>query len=187
MVVVGLGNPGSAYARTRHNLGAVLVERLAARLGADLRRGRGQARTAEVRVGGAAAVLAVPTTFMNLSGPAVARVARKAGVKPDQILVCHDELDLAFGRVRLKAGGGTAGHNGLKSVEASLRSRDFLRLRIGIGRPPAGVDPADFVLKPFLPDEREPISESVDRGVEAVELLLTEGLDAAQRALHSSS
>jgi PTH1 family peptidyl-tRNA hydrolase len=122
---------------------------------------------------------------MNLSGQAVARAARKAGVKSDQILVCHDELDLAFGRVRLKAGGGTAGHNGLKSVEASLRSRDFLRLRIGIGRPPAGVDPADFVLKPFLPDEREPISEAVDQGVDAVELLLDEGLDAAQRVLHS--
>jgi len=186
MLVVGLGNPGSSYARTRHNIGAVLVERLAERLGANLARARGQARSADVRLGDASVVLAVPTTYMNLSGGPVSRLARKAGVRPDRLLIVHDELDLPFGRVRLKAGGGTAGHNGLRSVEASLRSRGFLRLRIGIGRPPPGLDPAEFVLKPFMPEEREPISEAVDRGIAAIETLVAQGLDVAQRELHST-
>lgn len=187
MLVVGLGNPGPGYARTRHNLGAVLVERLTERCGARLDRTRGQARVADVRVADRPLTLAVPTTYMNLSGAPVARLVRKAGVKPDGLLVVHDELDLPLGRLRLKAGGGTAGHNGLKSVEASLRSRDFLRLRLGIGRPPAGDDPAEFVLRPFLPDEREAAEAMVDRGIAAIQRLVSEGLDAAQLDLHSTN
>lgn len=187
MIIVGLGNPGPAYSRTRHNAGAMLIERLAGRLGTPLSRERGQARTADARIGSASVKLAVPTTFMNVSGPPVARLVNKARVKPDGLLICHDELDLPLGRVRLKAGGGSGGHNGLKSVSTSIRSNDFLRLRIGIGRPPAGMESSDFVLQKFTPEEVEILDAAIELGLDAVEQLLSEGLDPAQRTLHSAS
>ena len=152
-LIVGLGNPGPAYARTRHNVGARLVERLAAEASARLERKRGQARVAEAEIEGRPVVLAVPTTYMNESGRPVARLVRKQGISPSQLLVVQDELDLPPGRVRLKAGGGTAGHKGLESIKAALRSGDFLRLRIGVGKPPSKEEGAEHVLSPVRPEE----------------------------------
>lgn len=187
MVVAGLGNPGPAYARTRHNAGAMLIERLADRLGSPISRERGQARTADARIDSTSVKLAIPTTFMNVSGPPIARLVSKARIRPEKLLVCHDELDLPLGRVRLKIGGGSGGHRGIDSVASSIRSKDFLRLRIGIGRPPVGVDSSDFVLQKFSPDEIEILDVSLQLGLDAIERLVREGLDAAQTALHSAS
>lgn len=181
LVVVGLGNPGPRYARTRHNAGAMLVDALADACGASLKRARGQARATDATFEGTSVKLAIPTTFMNESGRPVAKLARKAG----ELLVCHDELDLPLGRVRLKEGGGTGGHNGLDSVCASLRTKDFLRLRIGIGRPPESVDPIDHVLGTFHPDELDVVSDAIEQGIEALGILVREDLDAAQTWLHS--
>jgi PTH1 family peptidyl-tRNA hydrolase len=183
-LIVGLGNPGPAYARTRHNAGADLVSKLADRAGVDLKRNRQQMRLAEADIEGASVVLGVPTTYMNDSGRPVARLVRKQGVRPEQLIVVHDELDLAPGRVRLKAGGGTAGHNGLASIEAALRSRDFLRLRIGVGKPPSAPEGADHVLSRLAPDERAAIDRAIDRGIDALRVLLSRDLDAAMNVLH---
>ncbi len=185
-VVVGLGNPGSRYAATRHNAGAMLVELLSQRLGAVLKRTRGQVRAGRGRVDSTTVLLAVPSTFMNVSGPPVGRLVRSERVPLANLLVCYDELDLPLGRVRFKAGGGTAGHNGLESVCASLRARDFVRLRIGIGRPPPGEDPARFVLRPFDSDERPILERSLEKAADGVAIFVSEGLDAAQRAVHAA-
>jgi PTH1 family peptidyl-tRNA hydrolase len=185
MVIVGLGNPGPAYSRTRHNLGAVVVEELAARHGAALNRARGQMRVAEATVAGRAVVLGVPTTFMNVSGPPIGKLVRKVARGPQDLVVCHDELDLPFGRLRFKEGGGTAGHNGLESICASLRSKDFLRLRIGIGKPPSAPEGRNFVLGKLGPEEVEALPGLIDLAVEGLETLVAEGLDAAQHRVHS--
>ncbi len=185
-VILGLGNPGPAYAKTRHNAGANLVEKLAHQIGAELKRTRAQARVGDGELEGAAVVLAVPTTYVNDSGRPAARLVRKQGIKPDQLLVVQDELDLAPGVVRLKAGGGTAGHNGLRSIEASLRSRDFLRLRIGVGKPPSKEEGADHVLSKLAPADRERIDGAIDRGIEGLHVLMRDGLDAAMNRLHGS-
>lgn len=184
-VIVGLGNPGPAYARTRHNVGAELVEGLARRSGVDLKRTRGQARVVEADLDGHPVVLAIPTTYMNDSGRPIARIVRKQGIRPEQLIVVQDELDLPPGRVRLKSGGGTAGHNGLESIAASLRSRDFLRLRIGVGKPPSKDEGADHVLSKMTPDDRSLIDAAIERGTEALRVLVSEGLDAAQNVLHA--
>jgi PTH1 family peptidyl-tRNA hydrolase len=184
-VIVGIGNPGPAYRRTRHNAGAELVEKLADEAGVDLKRTRAQARQTEADIDGAPVVLAVPTTYVNDSGRAVARLVKKQSIKPNQLLVVHDELDLPPGVVRLKDGGGTAGHNGLRSIEASLRSRDFLRLRIGVGKPPSKEEGADHVLSKLTPDERKLIDDAIDRGAGGVHVLLRDGLDAAMNWLHA--
>jgi PTH1 family peptidyl-tRNA hydrolase len=184
-LVVGIGNPGASYARTKHNVGSELVERLASDLGVDLRRTRHQMRTGEGFIDGTPVLLAIPTTYMNDSGRPVARLVRKEGIKPDHLVVVQDELDLAPGVVKLKAGGGTAGHNGLRSIEAALRSRDFLRVRIGVGKPPSKDEGADHVLTKFAPGERELVAGASERGLEGIKLLVTDGLDAAQNALHA--
>jgi peptidyl-tRNA hydrolase, PTH1 family len=182
-VIVGLGNPGPSYARTRHNVGAELVERLAHR---DLKRERGQMRVLETELEGAPVVLAIPTTYMNDSGRPIARLVKKQGVVPKQLLIVQDELDFPPGKIRFKDGGGTAGHNGLRSIEAALRSRDFLRLRIGVGKPPSKEEGADHVLSKLAPDDREVIERSIERGLEAVRVLVRDGLDAAQNVLHAT-
>lgn len=186
LVVVGIGNPGPAYARTRHNVGVTAVERLAGQLRVELKRRRGRFRSGEGSLEGRPVTLAVPTTFMNESGRPVAGVVRKAGVKPRDLVVVHDELDIPLGTVRLKDGGGTAGHNGLRSIEASLRSRDFLRVRIGIGRPEVGSDATDKVLSAFAPGERPTADKSIDLAIEGLRVLAREGLDAAQNVVHST-
>jgi peptidyl-tRNA hydrolase, PTH1 family len=184
-LIVGIGNPGPRYARTKHNVGSELVERLAGEVGVELKRTRHQARVGEGTLDGVPVVLAVPTTYMNESGRPIARLVRKQSVPVDHVLVVQDELDLEPGVVRIKAGGGTAGHNGLRSIEAALRSRDFLRLRVGVGKPPSKFEGADHVLSTFTPDERALVDAASDRALEGIRVLVRDGVDAAQNVLHA--
>ncbi|SDT59474.1 MULTISPECIES: aminoacyl-tRNA hydrolase [Jiangella] len=183
-LVVGLGNPGPTYAGTRHNAGAMVVDLLAERAGAPLKSQRKfRADVAEVRLGdlpGSRAVLAKPHTYMNESGGPVALLADFYKITPDRLLVVHDELDLPFGTVRLKLGGGDNGHNGLRSVRARIGTGDYCRLRFGIGRPPGRMDPAAFVLKPFSTVEKREIDLEVDRAADAAEAVVVDGLTYAQ-------
>jgi len=177
-----LGNPGEEYAATRHNAGAMVVERLAKRFGTRLRKVRFVAvNAAEARHGSDQLILATPTTFMNVCGPPIASFAKKRGVPVDRIVVCHDDIDLAFGALRIKRGGSTAGHHGLDSLVRALHSPDFSRVRIGIGRPPAGRwQNVDFLLEPFAKREREEMDVLVEDAADAVLTLVAEGLAAAQ-------
>jgi PTH1 family peptidyl-tRNA hydrolase len=183
-LVVGLGNPGPSYATTRHNVGRLVVELLAERLGASFKaHKRRHADVAEVRLGdaqGARAVLARPRSYMNESGGSVASLRDFYTVDNEHLVVVHDELDLTFGTLRLKQGGGDNGHNGLRSVRAALGTGEFLRVRFGIGRPPGRMDPSAFVLKPFSPSERTDLPLLVDRAADAVEALVVDGLAYAQ-------
>jgi PTH1 family peptidyl-tRNA hydrolase len=180
-LVAGLGNPGERYSATRHNVGARVVERLADRLGTRLRKVRFlPIEAGEVVVDGERVWLARPQTFMNVSGPSIASLARKRDVDPDRVVVVHDEIDLAFGSLKVKRGGSTAGHRGLDSVAQALRTKDFLRVRIGVGRPAGRKDPADHVLEPFARAEREEVEVLVEEAADAVLTLVTDGLAAAQ-------
>lgn len=184
-LVVGLGNPGAEYAATRHNVGFLVVDLLAERLGVRLaRHKRGHALAAEAKLGLPGSltplVLVEPLSFMNASGGPVKALAAFYGVAADRMVVVHDELDLPFGTIRTKQGGGDNGHNGLKSLRGSLGTGDFYRVRVGVGRPPGRQDPADWVLKGFGATERRELPEVVDRAADTVECLLTEGLEATQ-------
>jgi len=179
LLVVGLGNPGEAYAHTRHNVGAEVVELLAARHGARLRKARERARTCEVTVGGKRMALAVPLTYMNESGVAVRALLRRYGVAPEQVVIVHDELDLPVAALKLKAGGGLAGHNGLRSITAHLHTDDFLRVRIGVGKPASKERGADHVLDRFSKRERADIDVTLERAADAIEAILADGIDAA--------
>ena len=180
-LVVGLGNPGERYAQTRHNIGARVAERLAERLGARLRKVRFiPIEVAEATLGGERVYLARPQTFMNVSGPPVASFAKRRKVDVEHVIVCHDEIDLAFGALKVKRGGSTAGHNGLKSLQQAFRSPDFYRVRLGVGRPPGRKDAADHVLDRFTKAEREEVELLIEAGADAVETLIREGLTAAQ-------
>jgi len=185
-LVVGLGNPGAAYAANRHNAGFMVVDELAARLGARLKRGKSKAFVAEGRLAGQPVTLAEPMTFMNLSGGPVASLRAFYKLPADRIVVVHDELDLPFGAVRLKLGGGDNGHNGLRSVSSSLGTRDYLRIRVGIGRPPGRMDPADFVLRDFSAAERKELPEILGRSADAAEALIARGLAVAQNEFHGA-
>ncbi len=181
-LVVGLGNPGTEYAETRHNVGVRVAEVLAARAGGGrFSKHKANADVLEGRLAGRRAVLAVPRTFMNVSGGPVAGLLRYYGVAPTDLVVVHDDLDLGFGVVRLKQGGGEGGHNGLRSIAQRLGAPDFLRLRVGVGRPGRG-DPrpvADYVLSPFAPEDD--VEAVVARASDAVESLVGEGLEETQR------
>jgi len=184
LLVVGLGNPGAEYARTRHNVGAEVVAILAARHGARLRRGKERAEADEVRVGGKRLALAIPTTYMNDSGAAVQALARRYGVAPDHVVIVHDELDLPVAALKLKAGGGLAGHNGLRSVKAHLKTDEFLRVRIGVGKPRSKEHGVDHVLNKFSKAERAEIDVTLEHAADAVEVILAEGIDAAMNRYH---
>lgn len=180
-LVVGLGNPGDRYVRTRHNLGAWVVDRLAERLGVSLKKIRFMpVEAAEAPVDGERLLLVRARAFMNESGPPVAGFARKRDVPVERIVACHDDIDLPLGALRVKRGGGTAGHNGLRSLERALRSSEFLRVRLGVGRPAGRKDPAVHVLEPFAKNEREEADLLAEEGAEAVLTLVREGLTAAQ-------
>ncbi len=186
LLVVGLGNPGPNYARTRHNLGFVVADLLAQRMGSKFKvHKRSGAEIITGRLGGAAVVLAKPRTYMNESGRQVAPLAKFYSVPPSDVIVVHDELDLEFGRVRLKLGGGEGGHNGLRSVAAALGTKDFLRVRIGIGRPPGRKDPAAFVLENFTAKERPEVGAICEQAADAAELLIELGLEPAQNRVHA--
>jgi len=184
-LVVGLGNPGPSYADHRHNVGAMVVDLLADRMGGRWRAHKSRADVVEGRLSGTPVVLAKPRSYMNDSGGAVASVRDYYGVPLERVVIVHDELDLPFETLRLKAGGGDNGHNGLRSLRRSLGSGEFLRLRVGIGRPPGRMDPADFVLKPFTGAERRELPLVVDRAGDAVELLVRDGLAATQNRVHA--
>jgi peptidyl-tRNA hydrolase, PTH1 family len=187
-LVVGLGNPGPEYAQTRHNVGFRVVELLAARAGGGrFSRHRSNAEVLEGRLAGRKAVLAKPRTFMNVSGGPVAGLVRYFSVEPADLVVVHDDLDLGFGVVRLKRGGGEGGHNGLRSISQSLGTKDYLRVRFGIGRPPGRQDPADFVLKRFSGAEAKELEFAVDLAADAAEALLSDGLEPAQNRFHALS
>lgn len=180
-LVAGLGNPGERYVRTRHNVGAMVVEELAKRSGERFRKARFvPADLAESSADGERVLLVRSRTFMNESGPAYASVARKHDVRPDHVIAAHDELDLAFGALRVKFGGSTAGHHGLDSLVAGLRTPDFHRLRLGIGRPPGRQDPLDFVLRPFSRKEEEVVAALVDDAADAALSLVRHGLSSTQ-------
>jgi PTH1 family peptidyl-tRNA hydrolase len=178
LLIVGLGNPGRRYRGTRHNVGREVVQHLADRLGVRLEED-GWARTARARVDGVTVVLAVPETYMNVSGQAVRDLLRRGRRHPGDLLVVHDDLDIPLGHVRLRPGDGAGGHNGIRSIIAELGTGMFPRLRIGVGRPPAGVDPAEFVLDRFTPEERRVVDEAVARAAEAAVTAAREGLPAA--------
>ena len=187
-LVVGLGNPGPEYAETRHNVGVRVVELLAARAGGGrFAKHKANADVLEGRLAGRRAVFAVPRTFMNVSGGPVAGLLRYYGVEPADLVVVHDDLDLGFGVVRLKQGGGEGGHNGLRSISGSIGTKDYLRVRFGIGRPPGRQDPADFVLKRFSGAERKELEFAVDLAADAAEALLRDGLEPAQNRFHALS
>jgi len=185
LVIAGLGNPGAQYAQTRHNLGYEVLDLLARRLGTSFRvRVRGQHATAQV--GDRSVLLIKPTTFMNLSGQAVAPLLRRNGLPAASLLVIHDDLDLSAGRVRVRRGGSAGGHRGVQSIIDALGTPEFNRLKIGIGRPPMGVDPVDFVLLRPTPIERALFSAAVTLAAQACEVWLTDGIDAAMNTFNGS-
>lgn len=183
-IVVGLGNPGPRYAGTRHNAGFLVLDLLAERIGGRFKAHKGRADVVEGRIGGVPVVLAKPKCYMNESGGPVVSIARFFKVPVERITVVHDELDLPFGSLRLKRGGGDGGHNGLRSTTAALGSKEYARVRLGIGRPPGRQDPADYVLRAYSALERKELPFHVDRAADAVELLLAQGLEAAQNAFN---
>ena len=181
-LVVGLGNPGKDYARTRHNVGQEVVTELARRRGDTLRSGRDNSLLAESRIGEERAVLAFPLTYMNDSGLAVRALARRYRIDdPTRIVIVHDELDLPPTVLRVKAGGGLAGHNGLRSIAQHLGTQDFLRVRIGVGKPPSKERGADHVLSRLPARQRELFAVAVQEAADAVEVIVTKGVDAAMR------
>ena len=188
-LVVGLGNPGDRYAGTRHNVGRMVIDELARRVSGKLtRNARGRADVLETRLGGSGppgiggerAVLVRPRSYMNESGGPVASLRQWYKATPERLIVAHDDLDLLPGSLRTKRGGGDGGHNGLRSVRSALGTGDFLRVRVGIGRPTGRQDPADFVLQGFSAAERTELPATVERAADAVESLVRDGLEATQ-------
>jgi PTH1 family peptidyl-tRNA hydrolase len=185
-LVVGLGNPGPNYAQTRHNLGFMVADLLAARLGSKFKvHKRSGAEIVTGRLGGRPVVLAKPRCYMNEAGRQVGPLAKFYSVSAADVLIIHDELDIDFGQIRLKIGGGEGGHNGLRSVAAALGTKDFQRVRIGIGRPPGRRDPAAFVLENFTAAERAEVPTVCEQAADATELLIELGLEPAQNRVHA--
>lgn len=190
-LVVGLGNPGPKYAANRHNVGFMIADLLAKRIGGSFARKtrRGPADVAEGRLGfgmdAPKVVLAKPLTYMNLSGGPVAALAQFYKVPADHIIAVHDELDIPYGQLRVKIGGGEGGHNGLRSMSKSLSTKDYVRVRFGIGRPPGRQDPADYVLSDFSANERKDLEFLVDRAADAVESVMEKGLEPTQNVYHA--
>jgi PTH1 family peptidyl-tRNA hydrolase len=186
-LVVGLGNPGPGYAKNRHNVGFMIADLLAERIGAKF----GRARRAATEVaegflgpGGPKLVIAKPTTFMNLLGTPTVALAQFYKIPPAQVIAAHDELDLDFGTVRVKIGGGEGGHNGLRSISKSLSTKDYVRVRFGISRPPGRQDPADYVLSDFGAAQRKELDFLVDRAADIVESVITIGVEPTQNKFH---
>lgn len=180
-LVAGLGNPGDRYAKTRHNLGRMVVDELARRAGARFRKARFvPAEVAELKEGVDRILLVRSRSYMNESGPSYASLAKKHGVAPERVIAVHDDLDLAFAALRVKHGGSTAGHLGLNSLVGALRTPDFNRVRVGIGRPPGRQDPVDFVLTDFAKREAVDVEMLVDHAADAVLSLVRQGLAATQ-------
>ena len=184
-IIVGLGNPGPTYAGNRHNLGAIVVDTLAEQLSERFKSGaRNRADVVETRIAGNRVVLVKPRSYMNESGGAVSTVLKFFKVEPAQLIVVHDELDIPFDSIRLKVGGGNGGHNGIRDIDRALGTKEYARVRVGIGRPPGRMEVADFVLRDFAPAERKELPLVRDRAADAVVTLIKDGLEAAQNAFH---
>ncbi len=184
VLVVGLGNPGPSYAGNRHNIGAMVADVLAARIGGRFKTHKAGADIVEGHLAGVRAIVAKPRSYMNVSGAPVAGLARFFKVPALDVIVVHDELDLPAHVIRVKQGGGEGGHNGLKSISAALGSKDYLRVRCGIGRPPGRVDPADYVLRDFSAADRKELPIDLETAADAVESLIQHGLLDTQNRLH---
>jgi peptidyl-tRNA hydrolase, PTH1 family len=185
-LVVGLGNPGKQYAGNRHNVGAMVADVLAGRVNGRFKNHKAVADIVETRFASSRVVLAKPRSYMNLSGGPTATLARFFGIEPCNVIAVHDELDLPAGTIRVKSGGGEGGHNGLRSISGSLGTKDYLRVRFGVGRPPGRQDPADFVLRDFSAAERKELGVDLEHAADAVELLIEFGLEATQNQLHGA-
>ena len=185
-LIVGLGNPGKEYARSRHNVGEETVVELARRASVTLKAGRDRALVAEARLAAHRVVLAFPTTYMNDSGVAVGGLVRRYAIEgPGSIVIVHDELDLPVGAVRIKVGGGLAGHNGLRSITQHLHTQDYLRVRIGVGKPPSKERGSAHVLNRVPAKDRELLDVAIQRAADAVEMIVAEGAEAAMRTFHA--
>jgi peptidyl-tRNA hydrolase, PTH1 family len=184
-LIAGLGNPGPEYASTRHNAGHMVADLLAERMGARFKAHRTRNDVADGRLAGMPVTLARPRTYMNLSGGPVAAIAAFYKIPPERIVVIHDELDIPFGSVRLKFGGGDNGHNGLRSITQALGTNEYYRVRFGIGRPPGRMDAATYVLRDFTAAERKELPLLIERCADAVETLLSKGLAVAQNTFHT--
>ncbi|WP_415856250.1 aminoacyl-tRNA hydrolase [Sinomonas sp. G460-2] len=185
-LIVGLGNPGPKYSGNRHNVGHMVLDELAGRVGGKFSSHRSRAMVLEGRlgIGGPRVVLAKPITYMNESGGPVSSAAKFYGVDAAHVIAVHDEIDIPFDTVRLKLGGGEGGHNGLRDMTKALGTKDYLRVRVGVGRPPGRMDAADYVLRDFSPTERKDLPFLLSEAADAVELLVREGLLAAQQKHH---
>lgn len=187
-LVVGLGNPGPKYELTRHNVGQMVIDELAHRMGASFaQQKQTNARIAEgrLRIGGAKLIAAKPNSYMNVSGGPVSSLAKFFKIEPDRVIVVHDELDIPFDTIKLKIGGGHGGHNGVRDVAKALGTPEFTRVRVGIGRPPGRQDPADWVLDPFGATERKTLPILIADAADAVQLIIEDGLVAAQQKAHA--
>jgi PTH1 family peptidyl-tRNA hydrolase len=185
-LIVGLGNPGAEYKGNRHNVGQMVLDELAGRLGASFKTHKARAQVLEGRlgIGGPRVVLAKPMSYMNVSGGPVSALANFYGIGPDHIVAVHDEIDIPFNTVKLKTGGGEGGHNGLRDISKALATKEYFRVRVGVGRPPGRMDTADYVLRDFSPAERKDLPFLLDEAADAVDILVRDGLTAAQQKFH---
>ncbi|MFF2030193.1 aminoacyl-tRNA hydrolase [Arthrobacter sp. NPDC058192] len=185
-LIVGLGNPGPEYSHNRHNVGQMVLDELASRAGGRFKSHKARAQVLEGRlgIGGPRIVLAKPQSYMNVSGGPVAALAQFYGIDPAHVVAVHDEIDIPFDTVKLKIGGGEGGHNGLRDISKALATKDYLRVRVGVGRPPGRMDTADFVLRDFSAPEKKDLPFLIDAAADAVEILVKDGLLAAQQKFH---
>lgn len=187
-LVAGLGNPGPGYKHNRHNVGQMVVDELASRMGGKFKTHSSRSQILEGRlgIGGPKLILAKPMTYMNLSGGPVGNLAKFFSIDASHVIAVHDEIDIPFDTVKLKLGGGEGGHNGLRDISKALGTKDYLRVRVGVGRPPGRMETADYVLKDFSKDEKKDLPFLVDNSADAVEYLVRLGLEAAQLKVHTS-
>jgi PTH1 family peptidyl-tRNA hydrolase len=185
-LIVGLGNPGSEYAHNRHNVGQMVLDELAHRVGGGFKSHKSRAQVLEGRlgIGGPRVVLAKPMSYMNVSGGPVSALAKFYDIEPARVIAVHDEIDIPFNTVKLKIGGGEGGHNGLRDISKALATKDYLRVRVGVGRPPGRIDTADFVLRDFAAPEKKELPFLIDAAADAVEALVRDGLQSAQQKFH---
>ncbi|XAS67940.1 aminoacyl-tRNA hydrolase [Micrococcaceae bacterium Sec5.7] len=185
-LIVGLGNPGAEYTRNRHNVGQMVLDGLATRIGGSFKAHKTRAQVLEGRlgIGGPRVILAKPMCYMNVSGGPVSALAKFYGIDPSRIVAVHDEIDIPFNTVKLKTGGGEGGHNGLRDMSKALATKDYLRVRVGVGRPPGRMETADYVLRDFATSEKKDLPFLLDDAADAVEILVREGLLPAQQRFH---
>lgn len=185
-LIVGLGNPGAEYAHNRHNVGQMVLDALASRLGSGFKSHKSRAQVLEGRlgIGGPRVVLAKPLSYMNVSGGPVSALCKFYDIEPGHVIAVHDEIDIPFNTVKLKLGGGEGGHNGLRDISRALATKDYLRVRVGVGRPPGRMDTADFVLRDFSGSEKKELPFLIDTAADAAETLVRDGLLAAQQLFH---